>query len=158
MGALLTAFQGRIPSQRRIELTNQGDETASSENTTVSGYAETDASNEFFHRTGVTFDSTNSEHLTIGVKGMVHFLYSYRGLKAGAAEQAMKDWEDACDRFCRTRGALAWASPQTDSRLNPSYDRQDSLPYFDPDSIGNMVPNEPGPGPYFGETTDDDRE
>lgn len=144
MGALLTAYQARIPSQRRIELTNQGDETATTENTTVSGAAETDAANEFVHRTGIVFDATNTEHLTLGVKGLVYFLYTYRGLpltKAGEAAKA--DWTDSCGAFARTRGSLAWQSPQTTSKLDPTDDQVNAKPYFDPRNLRGLVPRPP---------------
>lgn len=144
MGALLTAFQARIPAQRRIDLTNVDSESASTENTTVSGAAETDAANEFLFKTGLAFDSTNSEHLTVGVKGLLHFLYDYRGLpKSPAAQAAQKAWEDACDSFARTRGALAWIQPQTDSLLNPTRDVSGGLPYFDRLNMGDLVPPSP---------------
>lgn len=145
MGALLTAFQVRIPLQRRIELTNQGDATATSENTTVSGAAETDVTSTFLHLTGVAFDSTDAEHIAIGVKGMVYFLHEYRGLLATKGGQdASTSWRNACDAFCRTRGALAWQSPQTDSQLTPSRDEPNSLPYFDRKNLSEALPPAPG--------------
>lgn len=144
MGALLTYFQARIPLQRRIELTNPDNEAATAENTTVSGAAETDATNVFLHMTGVAFDSTNAEHLTIGVDGLVYFLYKYRGLPlTKAGEAAYTTWKTACDAFARTRGSLAWQSPLTNSTLLPSRDPNNSLPYFDRLNLEEMVP--PGP-------------
>jgi hypothetical protein len=144
MGALLTYFQVRIPSQRRIELTNPDNESAVTENTVVSGAAETDVTNTFLHMTGVAFDSTDAEHLTIGVDGIVYFLYKYRGLpltKAGDA--AYQTWKTACDAFARTRGALAWQSPLTNSTLLPSRDPDNSLPYFDRENLTSLIPPAP---------------
>lgn len=145
MGALLTAFQGRISAERRKNLTNADVPTATTENTTISGYAETDVSNTFVHLTGVPFDSTDAEHLAIGVKGMVYYLYTYKGLPLDkAGEAAKRDYEQACDRFTHTRGALAWQSPITDSTLAPSRDPDNALPYFDRKNLADMMPRPPG--------------
>lgn len=154
MGALLTAFQGRISAERRKNLTNADVTTATSENTTISGYAETDVSSTFLHMTGVAFDATDAEHIAIGVKGMLYFLYTYKGLPLDkAGEAAKRDWESACERFTHTRGALAWQSPITDSTLAPSRDPAGALPYFDRKNISDMIPRPPNRG-----TADDPRD
>jgi hypothetical protein len=144
VGALATAWQARLSLQQQYNLTNPDVESATTVNATVLAAAETDASNRFFHRTGVTFDSTNSEHLTIGVAGVTYYLYTYRGLpKSAAAEAAREDWEKATAEFARTRGSLTWNSPQTDSLLSPSRDDAGALPYFDKNVIGGLRPRSP---------------
>lgn len=144
MGALATAWQGRVSAQAAIALTNLDVETATTVNTTVLGNAETDASNDFLFRTGLAFDATKTEHLTVGVVGVTYYLHEYRGLPRSAmAQAAFEAWERACGAFARTRGALAWASPRTDSGLDPTGDGDDGAtkPYFDrAGTMGDLVP------------------
>lgn len=144
MGALADAWKVRLSTQQQVNLTNPDVESASSVNATVLGAAETDASNAFYHKTGVTFDSTNSEHITVAIPGVTYFLYSYRGMpKSAAAEAARDDWDKATAAFARTRGALAWITPTTDSNLLPSTDDANALPYFDRKVLADIVPNQP---------------
>lgn len=144
MGALATAWQARLSTQQQINLTNPDVESATTVNAAVLAAAETDASNTFFFRTGIAFDSTNAEHLTVGVLGVTYFLYSYRGMpKSAAAEAAREEWERITGSFARTRGALTWQSPKTDSLLVPSGDDPGALPYFDRRVIGDMKPLQP---------------
>jgi hypothetical protein len=145
MGALLTAWQARISAQRRIELTNQDTESASTENTTVSGAAETDSSNTFIHMTGVAFDSTNTEHLSIGCLGLTYYLFVYRGLgTAKVGQDAFQVWKTACDAFARTRGSMAWQSPLTNATQSPTRDDTRDLPYFDIENFKVNLPPPPG--------------
>lgn len=147
MGALATAWQVRIPTQQQIQLTNGDDPTVTSVNATRLAAAETDASNEFFFLTGVTFDSTNTEHLTLGCLGVTHYLYTYRGLPTSTAATGARDaWEKACGRFARTRGALTWLSPTNDSNLAPTQDESGALPRFDRRVLSDLVPRPPHHG------------
>lgn len=135
MGALATAWQARLSTQQQIALTNADNESATSVNSTILTNAETDASNYFFFKTGLAFDSTNSEHITVAVPSITYFLYSYRGIpNSGPVENAKKAADEALNAFARTRGSLAWANPQTNSTLVPSDENScgtNLRPYFD---------------------------
>jgi hypothetical protein len=144
VGALATAWQVRLPITVQVDLTNQGVEGATTVNTTVLGAAEADASSQFFHKTGLAFDSTNAEHIAVACFGVTYFLYVYRGQpKSNVVEAARDDWDKACAAFARTRGALTWNSPQTDSLLNPTRDDPGALPQFDRRVLGDLVPRAP---------------
>lgn len=146
MPALATATQARLSTQRLVELTNPDNSTATTVNVALLETAETDAMNDFVFRTGILFVLTDSEHLTVGVKGVVAFLYSYRGLpRSTPGEAAEKEWEEACSRFARTRGALAWQSPRTNSVLQPSLEPSNNRPYFDRENM-DLIPRPPGFG------------
>lgn len=147
MGALATAWQVRIPAQQQIDLTNQGVEGSTTVNATVLAAAETDTSNTFFHQTGLAFDSTNSEHISIGCLGITYFLLSYQGVPKMTLMEAARDtWEKACARFARTRGALTSQVPQTNSLLNPTQDDPGGLPRFDRRVLSDLVPRAPNTG------------
>lgn len=144
MGALATAWQVRLSTQSQINLTNDDDGTATSVNATRLAAAETDATNAFLFQTGIDFDSTNSEHITLGCLGVTYFLYSYRGLpKSAVAEAARDEFEKACAKFNRTRGGLTWQLPQTNSNLNPTQDQAGALPRFDRRVLDDLVPRAP---------------
>lgn len=147
MGALATAWQVRNPAQIQVNLTNQGVEGATTVNTAVLAAAETDASNQFFHLTGIAFDTTNSEHLTLGCLGVTYFLYTYQGNpKSAVADAAKTSWKDACGSFARTRGSIAAQLPLTNSNLLPTADESGQLPYFDRRVMSDLVPRAPGSG------------
>lgn len=144
MGALATAWQVRLSSQQQIALTNPDDTTASSVNATRLAAAETDASNAFYALTGVEFDSTNSEHVSIGVLGVTYYLYTYRGLpKSASTEAAKTEWERIIDKWNRTRGNMTWQVPLTNSQLNPTQDEPGALPRFDRRVLSDLVPRAP---------------
>lgn len=153
MGALATAWQARLSLQQQYNLTNPDVEGANTVNAALLANAETDTINWFFNRTGVTFDPTQSSHVTVGISGVTYALYTYRGLpKAAATEAARDEWFRQTDAFARTQGALVWNSPLTDSLITPTRDDPNSLPYMDREIIGDLRPNQ------FGNTWSDNVE
>lgn len=155
MGALATAWQVRVPAKVQLDLTNPDVEQAVSVNATVLAAAETDATNTFLDQTGVAFDSTNTAHITVAVLGVTYFLHSYKGLPRSApANDAREAWDKACARFARTRGALVWNSPITDSNLQPTRDQSGALPKFDRRVWQDVIPRAPNTGAEDDSTLD----
>lgn len=147
MGALATAWQVRAPASVQLDLTQQGVEGATTVATALLTAAETDASNQFFHKTGLAFDSTNSEHITVGCIGVTYFLHSYKMQpRSSVTEAAREDWTRACTEFAKTRGALMPVTPATNSNLNPSQDESGALPRFDRRVLSDMIPRPPNTG------------
>ncbi len=137
----------RWSGQRLRELTTPDDNTATVFDTARLAAACTDAKNEFLRRTGVTYDETNSEHHTVGVKGVLSFLLEYRGLAGSeAGRQANQEWREALQAWARTGGgANQVVQPQTNSNLTPSEEAAGRIvrPDFDRDVMRDLVPRQP---------------
>lgn len=151
MGALSTAWQARVSTQVQVALTNPDAEGATSVDATRLAAAEADAQADFYMRTGLAFDSTNTAHVSCAVRGITYFLYTYRSTpKSAAAEAAREDWERACFQVARTLGSLKWAEPLTDSTLQPSGDpATPTAPYFDRNNW-DLIPPPPRGGDETG--------
>lgn len=156
MSTLATAVQARLSTNRIKELTNESNETATSVNSTVLEAAVSDAQAEFFRFVGQAFDATRADHIAVGVKGVLAYLYSYRGVPGDyVVDNARRDWIKALGTYQHTMGgAFSPVSPATNSNLAPS--REDNTgtvrPAFDGRNMTDLVPNDPrGGGHAFDE-------
>ena len=95
--ALSDEVIARWSTQRLRELTTPDDNTATAYDATRLGKACMDAKNEFLRRTGVTYSETNSEHHTVGVKGVLAYLMEYRGLAGSQAAAMLPEWRSALE-------------------------------------------------------------
>jgi len=77
--ALSDDVTSRISSQRLIELTNDGDPTATTIDTTILGLASTDVAAEFELLSSEVYDNSNPVHLAIAVDAVMAKLYQYQG-------------------------------------------------------------------------------
>lgn len=149
--ALADEVTARYSTQRLVELTNADDKTATTVDTTVLGYAVTDATGEFETRVGVTYDNSNSKHVAVAVQGVLYYLRLYMGVENDALRQSEAKWREGMTALGRVT-ARDRILPQTKSVLSPSAEQQNSevvRPDMDREHWDNFVPQPPGQGPHF---------
>jgi len=145
--ALVDEVIARWSTQRLRELTTPDDNTATSYNATRLANAATDAKNEFYRRTGVTYDETNSSHHTVGIYGVKAYLLSYsQPTGSEVVRQAIQEWREAIQAWARTEGgANQVVQPMTNSYLQPSTEgvTRPARPDFDRANMTDLVPRGP---------------
>lgn len=129
--ALTDEVQGRIATQLLVELTNHGDTSATSINTTRLNYACTDATALFRRRTGLTLDVTIADHVWPAVLAVVFLLHNYPGGSGQRLDEARKRWEEAGDELARTIGSRRVVTAETSSLYAPTQEEQDERPATD---------------------------
>lgn len=130
--ALSDEVQGRVNAQLLRELTRHGQTSPTSVDTTILGYACTDAAAEFGVLVGVDYDNTNAEHVAAAIDGVLYYLHRYTGLQGEALRNHREAWERNCRRLAFTRGSRRRIAPFTDSVLEPSTKRSGARPFDDP--------------------------
>lgn len=134
--SLATEAQARLPSALLLQLTNQSDTTATSVDTTILGYAATDAAAEFEQEVGVAFDSTVASHVAAGIAGVLYYLYLYTGKSGAAVEGAETRWRQRLKSLATTLGSAAPVYPVTtaltDQVLDADRDAWDSYTLDNP--------------------------
>ena len=118
--ALADEVSNRLSANLLRELTNQGDTSATTVNTTVLGYAATDAAGEFLVETGLTLDTTKAQHVAAGVIGTLYYLYSYSGIETSTATKQREQWYRWLTKIDGTEGAGRRLHPSTTSDLSPT--------------------------------------
>ena len=136
---LATEVTTRIPNSRLVQLTNQGDRSAGSVNSTVLAAAATDAEAEFYQLVGVLFDSTVAAHVTSGVWGCLYYLESYAAGESPATELLRKRWHLGCARLAKSLGADQPLLPQTLSPLEYDEDVPTRRPDNDRQAWGDVI-------------------
>ena len=117
--ALADDVQNRVSANLLRELTNQGDTTATTTNTTLLGYAVSDATGEFLVETGMALDTTKAQHVAAGVVGVLYYLYSYSGIESSTATKQREQWYRWLSKIDSTEGAGRRLHPTTTSKLTP---------------------------------------
>ena len=143
--ALSDEVTSRYPNSRLIELTNAGDESASTINTTVLGLAATDAEAEFEEIAGLAYDGTDDRHVRAGVKGVIALLYKWGASPGAAADAAYDEFKEACESVGRVTGRNR-VKPTTSSVLTPTSEQQGTetvRPDTDRDHYDKLVPDAP---------------
>lgn len=146
--ALIDTVQARIPASQVRELTNP-DGGAGTVNTTILAEAVKSAKADFSDRVGATLDDTtpNESHLALGVRGVMHYLRSFRGLPIEDEKREREAWYDSLYEYAKIGGGLKYITPTTDSLLTPSGDSDNgqlTRPAFDRRAFDDVLPNAPG--------------
>ena len=141
--ALSDEVTGRYPSSLLIELTNQGDTTASTINTTVLDYAAADAAGEFTVETGLTFDVSKAAHVACCTAGTLFYLYSYSGIETATAQKERQRFERFMAKIDSTSGAGKRIHPSTTSTLSPTKERVGAKPDMERSRFSQMTPRMP---------------
>ena len=136
---LVAAVTTRIPNSRLVQLTNQGDRSASTVDSTILAAAAADAEAEFYQLVGVLFDSTVPAHLTSGVWGCLYYLESYAAGETAATESLRKRWQMGCTRLAKSLGADRPLIPQTLSPLEYDEDATTRRPDNDRQAWGDVI-------------------
>jgi len=137
--SLSTAVTTRVPASRLIQLTNQGDRSASTVDSTRLAAAVADAEAEFYQLVGVVFDSSTAAHVPVGVAGVLYYLESWAAGETPATEGIRKRWHLACGRLARSLGADQPLIPQTLSPLEYDEDLPTRRPDNDRQAWGDVI-------------------
>ena len=129
--ALADDVQNRVSANLLRELTNQGDTSATTVNTTVLGYAAADAAGEFLVETGLTLDTSKAQHVAAGVIGVLYYLYSYSGIETSTATKQREQWYRWLSKIDSTEGGGRRLLPSTTSKLSPTEEREGARPDFE---------------------------
>lgn len=136
--ALSDEVTSRYSNELLVQLTNQGNLSATTVNSTRLAAACTDAAAEFETLTGAEFDVTNAKHLVAGLEGVMMFLHD-RAQNGPDAEAHRKKFESKCEGIRLTIGGNARIAPTTNSLLTPSDEvpeGREVRPDFDRGSLG----------------------
>ena len=141
---LQTNVTTRISAALLIELTNQGDRTATTINTTVLDAAVADAQAEFLDEVGLAYDDTVAQHVRAGVMGVQYYLQSYLAIESEAFGRLRDRWQRTLGQLGRSLGANRRIMPQTSAVTLPSTPVNNALPTQDKTRWRDYVPNMPG--------------
>lgn len=144
--ALADEVTGRYPATRLIQLTNAGDESASSIDTTVLGYAVTDTQADFKTYAGVAYDNSDARHVAVAVEGVIAKLYQ-RGESPGSKAESLHDAYIArLETLAQSMGRDRLL-PKTKSPLTPTAEQQTTetvRPAFDDfGDFDRLIPDPP---------------
>ena len=140
---LATEVTARVAAPLLIELTNQGSTTATTINTTLLGYAATDAEQEFLAETGLAFDAAQPMHVAACIVGVLYYLHSYTGIQNERQEAMRTRWQGWLVKVARALGGERRIMPKTSSVKKPSTPVTDALPDNDRTRWRGYVPNMP---------------
>jgi len=116
--ALADEITTRIPSQRLIQLTNEGG-VAKTVNAAVLAAACSDAQGHLRRVIGITPDYTQDWQMSLLLQGVIAYLETYKGGDYPAASAKLDAFDKALFNS-RRRAAMVW---ETNSLLEPSADR-----------------------------------
>jgi hypothetical protein len=140
--ALADEYQGRYSTQRRTEISNPQDSTATTPNTTRENYAITDVQAAFKMR-GITYDNTIDTHVTTAVGGVEARLLKVTGQPGG--HESWKEWLDEVKLLSETTSRDRIV-PSTDSQLSPTADTLGDIPVSDRKNFKEYVSDAPEGG------------
>jgi len=139
---LATEVQTRYGAQFLVNLTNPGDTTTTTINTTTLGLAATDVEADFEIHVGVEFDASNALHVTVACEGVIAKLMERTG------HAKAEDREMAYYRRLKSLGQVTARDrilPTSDSPYEPSVPNPDVThrPAFDDEVFGGIIPGAP---------------
>lgn len=144
--SLTTIAQTRIPAAELVQLTNPGDRSATTVDSTVLAAAVADAEAEFQLETGLEFDSAVAAHAAIGWVGVRYYLESYAGgAAAQGVDQTRQRWERGLAKIARMLGGDLPLLPQTLSPLQSPTTTTERAPDNDRAAWGDVILDR-GPG------------
>lgn len=141
--ALSDEVTSRYSFQRLKEMTNDGDPTASSINTTVLGLAATDIQADFETLSNESFDLTKASHVVICVPAVMGKLYEYQGKLSPYANESMDVFVARCNRL--REGNLP--APLTNSNIVVET-KTTEYKNFRPSHFKDYTPGSRGGGSY----------
>jgi phage gp36-like protein len=134
----------RYSRQFLTELTNQDETGGQQVDMAVLQAAATDAQAQFLTEGGVVYDGDNAQHVQVCALGAIFYLHQFTGRYTEALRAAREAWINALARFSRRAGDRAGMLPVTNSKLEPTTQRQGSTPDFDRKRWQDVVPDMPG--------------
>lgn len=150
---------GALSQQRLAQLTNQDSpsKVATSINTSRLQQAVFYAQATFQNLTATLYDDVTVNLLgpplvvnrchPVGIALVIAWLYRLRGFPEEAATTKAA-WEEALyevKAYMISAGGGSYGATTSDSQLQPSQQQSGSLPAFDDQSLGRIVPNGPNP-------------
>ena len=143
--SLVSNVQSRYGDQYLVNLTNPGDNTATTIDSTRLALAATDVEANFEIFAGVEYDDTDPQHVTVGVEG-VEVLLKFR-----AGHTTVEEWSDWIEKRLKPMslvGARDRIMPTTNSEVTPTSesDTGDGRPYFDSRRFRYLIPGRPATG------------
>ncbi len=142
--ALTDSVTARISNQLLVELTNQGDPTAITVDTTKLALVAADVEGVFLLETGIDYDDSDATHVPVGVDGVLFQLHAYTGLTGRNTSDLRERWERGLQRIAYARGSDQRLLPSSTSVLDPSDEVQGTRPDFDRQRWSGYVPHAPG--------------
>lgn len=127
MSTLGDAVTARTATSRLAQLTQLNDANATTVDTTQLNYAVTDTTAEFETYAMEDFDSSNAQHLALGIAGVIAFLEAYKG--QDAEDKRLNAWRERVKSYARTSSRariMPLVTPGLGPRSFPS-----NRPYFD---------------------------
>ena len=144
--ALAAEVTGRHSTKRITQLTNPDDQTATTVNATILGYAVTDAEADFLTYAGVEYDNSVAKHVSIGVFGVLAYLRSRMNAAGADADKAISQFQDMLRQLKLTTGNNR-ITPTSNSRLYPSpvnpENQSNYRPPFDDEDFDRYAPDAP---------------
>ena len=143
MGALLTAWQSRIPDAVREQLTRP-ESDGSGEDEERSGLAEIDALAEFEDMIQAVFVATNPRHVNFGVRLLSLKLREYGGASVEGTRKERESIETAAKNL-RNTTSRARIIPDTDGGHAPTADTDPDglapIPWADRTNLAGLAPS-----------------
>jgi hypothetical protein len=139
---LSAEVQARFSAQRLIELTNPDNAPATTIDSTRLNNAIADVGADFQIYAGVVLDDTNALHIAVGVQGVEAYLMMRQGVTSEERNKLFDKWKERLKEMSKV-GARDRILPQTTSTLEPSEERAGAKPFFDYQSMSDLVPDQP---------------
>ena len=144
--ALSDEVTARYASARLIQLTNPGDQTATTVDTTFLGKAATDVEADFEIIAGVAYDNSEARHVSVGVEGVIAKLYQRGEAAGGDADARHSAYLDRLAQLAKVTGRNR-IIPTTSSVLTPTSERTTTSevvpPEFDWPNFDDLIPAPP---------------
>lgn len=143
MATLSADVISRYSAQFLVEITNADSVSATTRDDTRLDLAATDIQNDLETYAGQLYDSTNAQHVSVAVQGVIARLTSWNGESGDLAEKME-------DRFVtRARALRKRVRPKTSSTLVPTAENVNNAtpkPWTDISHFTGVTPNPPTRG------------
>lgn len=144
--ALIDQVNALVPAQTLLEMSRYRTPGSSSTDTTWTAAVATSAEGEFYTRTGLEYDSTDTRHHRAGVALFLAAAYEYRSDKTALQEKHASAAEDLCREIRGQIGLGKRATCKSSSQLTPSDEivaGETKRPAFDADTFAARTLNPP---------------
>ena len=143
--SLSTEVIARYPTGRLRQLTNQGDQSATTTDTTVLGLAATDVQADFEIVAGIVYDGTEARHVSVAVEGVIAKLRVRSEAAGGGADTSHDRYIERLQGLAKVTGRDR-IIPKTSSILTPTSEQLESetvRPSFDHPNFDDVIPRPP---------------
>jgi len=120
---LATEVQARYPATRLVQLTNPGDESGTTLDATILGYAATDVQADFEIYAGVEYDGTDARHVSVAVEGVMAKLYQRTETPGSKADKLHDQYIERVRSLGKVTGRNR-VTPTSSSVLTPTSERE----------------------------------